>query len=194
MKTFRLGLTGSIGMGKSSTAAVFAAQGIPVWDADAAVHRLYENGQGADALRADFPKAVEGSFVSRETLKTLLTRDPSLLPKLEAAIHPLVAQDRENFIVACTSDILVLDIPLLFEKQGKGLCDAVLLVTAPADLQRKRVLSRPNMTEQQFEFILSRQMPDREKRSRADHLVETLSFETVEAYVKALIEHIRASR
>ena len=194
MKTFRLGLTGSIGMGKSTTAAIFAAEGIPVWDADAAVHRLYQNGLGAEALHADFPDAVEGSFVSRETLKNLLMREPSLLSKLEAAIHPLVAQDRDSFIKSCSSDILVLDIPLLFEKNGNNLCDAVLLVTAPADLQRKRVLSRPNMTERQLEFILSRQMPDKEKRSRADHIVETLSFEAVRAYVVALIDHIRTGR
>lgn len=194
MKTFRLGLTGSIGMGKSSTAAIFAAEGIPVWDADAAVHRLYQNGLGAEALRADFPEAVDGPLVSRETLKYLLTRNPNLMSKLEAAIHPLVGQDRDGFIASCRSDILVLDIPLLFEKSGDTLCDAVLLVTAPTELQRKRVLSRPNMTEKQLEFILSRQMPDKEKRSRADHIVETLSFEAVRAYVIALIDHIRTSR
>lgn len=192
MKSFRLGLTGSIGMGKSSTSAIFAAEGIPVWDADAAVHRLYENGVAAAALSSEFSEAINGNLVSRETLKEILARDLSLLGKLEAVIHPLVAQDRQNFVENCQSDILVLDIPLLFEKQSEALCDAVLLVTAPAELQKNRVLARPNMTQAQFEMILSRQMPDREKRSRADHIVETLSFDTVRAYVKALILHIRA--
>lgn len=194
MRPFRLGLTGSIGMGKSTTAAMFAAEGVPVWDADAAVHRLYSpGGGGADALAADFPEAVAGGAVRRDALKDLLARDPARLSRLEARVHPLVAADRDAFLARCRADLAVLDIPLLFEKGTEALCDATLLVTAPAAVQRARVLARPGMTGAQFALILSRQMPDAEKRARATHIVETLSPDQVRAYVRALIGHLRAS-
>lgn len=193
MTAFRLGLTGSIGMGKSTTAAMFAEAGVPVWDADAAVHRLYApGGLGAAALKPQFPKAVQDGSVSRVVLKELLATDPSRLADLEQLIHPLVAQDREAFLNRATGDLVVLDIPLLFEKGTQSLCDATLLVTAPPALQRTRVLARPGMTEAQFALILSRQMPDAQKRGLADHVVETLSLASTKAYVLALIDHIRA--
>lgn len=191
--TFRLGLTGSIGMGKSTAAAMFADEGIAVWDADAAVHRLYAPGGAAIApIAALCPEAVQGGSVSRETLKTVMARDPALLPALEAIVHPLVAQDRSRFLAATTSDIAVLDIPLLFEKGTEADLDATLLVTAPAALQRARVLARPGMTAAQFALILARQMPDAEKRARATHIVETLALDQTLAYVRALIRHIRS--
>lgn len=195
MTPFRLGLTGSIGMGKSTTAAMFRAAGVPVWDADAAVHRLYSAGGAAVApLAALVPAAVSGGSVSRETLKQALAADPGLLSRIEAIVHPLVAADRAEFAAKTVSDMAVFDIPLLFEKGTEAEMDATLLVTAPPELQRARVLARPGMTEEQFALILSRQMPDRDKRARATHIIETLSFASVEAAVTALIAYIRESR
>lgn len=190
--TFRLGLTGSIGMGKSTTAGLLAAEGLPVWDADAAVHRLYEKGGAAVAPIASLcPEAIVDGAVNRPALKAALAQKPSLLAQLETIVHPLVAADRAAFLAQVTADIVVFDIPLLFEKGTEAEMDATLLVTAPPDLQRARVLARPGMTEAQFALILSRQMPDAEKRARATHIVETLSLESVAAYVRALIAHIR---
>lgn len=193
MTAFRLGLTGSIGMGKSTTAGFFRAAGLPVWDADAAVHRLYSpDGAAVAPLAAAFPAAVTGGSVSRETLKQILQADPSQLPRLESIVHPLVAEDRAAFLCDCTADIAVMDIPLLFEKHTDAEMDATLLVTVPPALQRLRVLARPGMTEAQFALILSRQMPDAEKRARATHIIETLSLRAVEAAVEALIAYIRS--
>lgn len=190
--TFRLGLTGSIGMGKSTTAAMFAAAGLPVWDADATVHRLYARGGAAVAAIAVIcPQAIENENVSRETLKQEIANTPALLQKIESAVHPLVAADRAEFLAKATADIVVLDIPLLFEKSSQHEFDATLLVTAPPYLQRERVLARPGMTEQQFETILARQMPDAEKRGLATHIVETLDLAATQAYITALIAHIR---
>ncbi|NPD17360.1 dephospho-CoA kinase [Xinfangfangia sp. D13-10-4-6] len=192
-RPFRLGLTGSVGMGKSTTAAMFAELGLPVWDADASVHRLYAKGGAAAAVLAPhFPGAVSDGSVSRETLKHLLAQDPARLAQLERLVHPLVAADRAAFLAGTGADILILDVPLLYEKGIDAECDAVLLVTAPADLQRARVLARPGMTEAQLALILSRQMPDAQKRSRADHIVETLSLASTRLYIEALIAHLRA--
>jgi dephospho-CoA kinase len=194
MNAFRLGLTGSIGMGKSTTAAMFSDAGIPVWDADAAVHRLYAPGGAAvAALAPHFPLATASGAVDRAVLKEELARDAGLLALLERVVHPLVAADRAAFLDGAMSDIVVLDIPLLFEKGTEAECDATLLVTAPASVQRARVMARPGMTEDQFHLILSRQMPDAEKRFRATHVVETLSIDSTRAYVRALIDHIRAA-
>lgn len=193
--TFRLGLTGSIGMGKSTTAAMFASAGLPVWDADAAVHRLYApGGAAASALAFDFPEAVANG-IDRSALKSRIATDPAALALLESLIHPLVAADREAFLATATAtaDIVVFDIPLLFEKGTEAQMDATLLVTAPPALQRARVLARPGMTPAQFEALRARQMPDAEKRARATHIVETLSLDSTRAYVTALIGHIRAS-
>lgn len=192
--TFRLGLTGSIGMGKSTTAGFFRAEGVPVWDADAAVHRLYAPGGAATpAIAALCPQAIGDAGVSRETLRAAIAADPGLLPRIEAAVHPLVAADRAVFLRDTQADLIVLDIPLLFEKGTEAEMDATLLVTAPATLQRTRVLARPGMTEAALALILSRQMADAEKRSRATHIVETLDLPQVQAYVRALITYIRAS-
>lgn len=190
--TFRLGLTGSIGMGKSTTAALFVAAGLPVWDADAAVHRLYgAGGLAVDPLSTLCPRAIEDGSVSRETLKAAIAQDPTLLPRIEAVVHPLVAADRAAFLSGISADIAVLDIPLLFEKSSQHEFDATLLVTAPATVQRSRVLARPGMTEAHFQTILSRQMPDSQKRALATHIVETLDLASTQAYVTALIAHIR---
>ena len=190
---FKLGLTGSIGMGKSTTAAMFAGEGIPVWDADAAVHRLYaEAGAAVAPIARLWPAALLNGTIDRVALKAWIARDPTALAKIEAVVHPLVAADRAAFLAETGSDIALFDIPLLFETGLDAQMDATLLVTAPADLQRGRVLARPGMTPEQFWLILSRQMPDAEKRARAAHIVETLDFASTRAYVRALISHIRA--
>lgn len=189
-----LGLTGSIGMGKSTTAALFAAENIPVWDADAAVHRLYATqGAAVAAIAAIFPDAIKDGNVSRETLKSIITANPSALRKIESIVHPFVAADRNAFVAQTQSDLIVLDIPLLFENGTETTLAATLLVTAPPALQRARVLARPGMSEAHFQTILARQMPDAEKRKRATHIVETLDLASTTAYVKALIAHIRAT-
>ena len=185
---FRLGLTGSIGMGKSTTAAMFAAEGIPVWDADAAVHRLYAKGGAAVApIAALCPQALSQGAIDRSALKTWIARDPKALAQIEAVVHPLVAADRAQFLADINADI-----PLLFEKGTDAEMDATLLVTAPPSVQRARVLSRPGMTQAQFDLILQRQMPDAQKRARATHIVETLDVASTRAYVMALITHIRS--
>lgn len=192
-RPFRLGLTGSIGMGKSTTAALFAAEGIPVWDADQAVHRLYAAGGAAVApLAALCPAAAGPAGIDRATLKEWIAQDATALAQIEAVVHPLVAADREAFAAGATGDLILFDIPLLFEKGTEVLMDATLLVTAPAAVQRARVLARPCMTEAEFARLLARQMPDREKRARADHILETLSLDAVRAGVRALIDYIRA--
>ena len=189
---FKLGLTGSIGMGKSTTTAKFAAQHIPVWDADAAVHRLYAtNGAAIAPLAALFPTALKNQTIDRATLKDIIASDPTALSRIEAIVHPLVAADRARFLAETRSDIVILDIPLLFETGTESQMDATLLVTAPAALQRARVLARPGLTEAQFQTLLARQMPDAEKRRRATHIVETLDEPSVRAYVSALLAHIR---
>lgn len=195
MTTFRLGLTGSIGMGKSTTAAMFAAEGLPVWDADAAVHRLYgPNGTAVQPIAALCPQAKTAQGLDRAVLKDWIASDPTALSQLEAIVHPLVSADRDMFIASAKADIVVLDIPLLFEKGTEAQMDATLLCTVPAALQKARVLARGTMTTGQFETILARQMPDAEKRARATHIVETLSLDSTRAYVKALIAHIRETK
>ena len=191
--TFLLGLTGSIGMGKSTTASMFVAHGVPVWSADASVHRLYDTGGAAVPLVAAlFPGAFENGTISRSVLKQIIAADPAALPRLETVVHPLVAADRASFIASNQADIQILDIPLLFENGTETQFDATLLVTAPLSIQRQRVLERLGMTEGHLATMLARQMPDAQKRSRATHIVETLDLPSTAAYVKALIAHIRA--
>ena len=193
-RPFQLGLTGSIGMGKSTTAAMFVDQDIPVWDADSAVHRLYaKSGAAVDAVAALFPRAIVDGAVSRPILKDIIALDRAALPAIEAVVHPLVAQDRERFLTSATADMVVLDIPLLFENGLQDSVDATLLVTAPASLQRRRVLDREGMTEAHLDTILARQMPDALKRQRATHIVETLDIAATRAYVAALIHYIRSA-
>jgi dephospho-CoA kinase len=195
MTPFRLGLTGSIGMGKSTTAQFFMEESIAVWDADAAVHRLYGSGGAAVApISVLYPDALVGDSISRDRLKAWIATDPAALAQIEAIVHPLVAADRAAFLAKAPTDIVVLDIPLLFEKGSEGEMDATLLVTAPQVVQRARVMARPGMTEAQFRTILARQMPDAEKRARATHIIETLSLESARACVRALIAHIREYR
>ncbi|HSF95990.1 MAG TPA: dephospho-CoA kinase [Thermohalobaculum sp.] len=172
-----LGLTGSIGMGKSTALGFFAAEGVPVWDADAAVHRLYgTGGAGAEAIRAIVPEAVGAGGVDRAKLRAAILADPALLKRIEAAIHPLVAADRDAFLArarAAGAPLAVCDIPLLFETGAADWLDKIAVVSAPADLQRERVLNRPGMTPEAFEVILAKQIPDAEKRARADYVIDT---------------------
>jgi dephospho-CoA kinase len=190
--TFRLGLTGSIGMGKSTTARLFAEEGCAVWDADAAVHRLYaKGGDAVSPMQAAFPGAVEDGTVSRDALRKIIADDPSALRRIEEIVHPLVGQDRAGFIAAAKADILVFDIPLLFETGGDAAMDAVAVVTIDADTQADRVLSRGTMTRDQFEAIRAKQMPDAEKRARADFVIVTDSVEHARAQVQSVILTIR---
>jgi dephospho-CoA kinase len=186
--TFLLGLTGSIGMGKSTTAKLFAEAGCAVWDADAAVHRLYEPGGAAVApIGAVFPQAVDEGGVSRDRLRGIIAVDAGALQKIEAIVHPLVAQDRARFIAQSDAEIVVLDMPLLFETGGDAAVNAVVCVTIPAELQRKRVLERGTMTAEQFETIKAKQMPDTEKRQRADYVIVTDTVEHARAQVQSVL-------
>jgi dephospho-CoA kinase len=187
-----IGLTGSIGMGKSTTAAMFADEGVPVWDADAAVHRLYGRGGAAvEPVRALCAESVIDGEVRREVLKDWIDRDPSALSRIEAVVHPLVAADRAAFIAAAESDVVVVDVPLLFETGGDRAVDTVVVVSAPPDVQRERVLARPGMTEDRFRAILARQLPDAEKRARADHVIEALTLEGARQGVQDVLRQIR---
>lgn len=172
-----LGLTGSIGMGKSTTSRMFADAGAMVWDADAAVHRLYAPGGAAvGPLGEAFPGVVVDGMVDRTRLAEALGQDEAAFARLEAIVHPLVAQSRANDLARAREEgqrLAVLDIPLLFETGGDQWVDAVVVVSADAAIQRQRVLARPGMTEERFQAILNRQMPDAEKRRRADFIVDT---------------------
>jgi dephospho-CoA kinase len=170
-----VGLTGSIGMGKTTTACLFEEAGVPVWDADAAVHRLYGPDEpGTRAIARLAPGVVGAAGVDRAALREAIAADPDLLARVESAVHPLVAADRAAFVEANRdAPLIVLDIPLLFETGGEAEVDAVVVATAPSAVQRERVLARPGMDEAQFERILLRQVPDAEKRRRADHVVRT---------------------
>ncbi|MFQ5566434.1 MAG: dephospho-CoA kinase [Paracoccaceae bacterium] len=172
-----VGLTGSIGMGKSSALAAFAELGAPVWDADAAVHRLYgPDGAGTEAIRALAPDAVGPEGVDRARLRAAILAEPALLARVEAAIHPLVAADRDAFLAAARASgaaLAVCDIPLLFETGADAWIDKVVVVSAPAATQRTRVLGRPGMTDETLDAILARQLPDAEKRARADYVIDT---------------------
>lgn len=195
-RPYRLGLTGSIGMGKSTTAAMFAAAGVPVWDADGAVHRLYAPGGAAVApVSAVFPSALVGGGIDRTILKSIIANDPAAIGPLERIVHPLVAADRAAFLDRTAqdgADVVVLDIPLLFELGNDGQMDGVAVVSAPAEMQRTRVMARPGMTEAQFNLILSRQMPDAQKRARATWVIETTSLADAEAQVTRILARIRS--
>lgn len=173
--TFILGLTGSIGMGKSTTAGLFARRGVPLHDADAAVHRLHR-GRAAGPIEAAFPGTVVNGLVDRTRLGQAVLGRPDALRRLEAIIHPLVREEEEAFVHRCRAQaagLAVIDVPLLLETGGQNRCDAVLVVTAPAGVQRDRVMGRPGMTPEKFDAIRARQMPDAEKRHRAHFLVDT---------------------
>lgn len=173
--TFVLGLTGSIGMGKTATADIFRRFGVPVYDADAAVHRSYE-GEAAPLIEAAFPGSVAAGVVDRDALSKIVIGSPGRMAALEAIVHPLVRRQEERFLanaLAQRAPVAVLDIPLLLETGGDSRCDAVLVVTTEPDVQRQRVLARPGMSEEKFAAILAKQMPDGEKRARAHFLVDT---------------------
>lgn len=177
MSVYRLGLTGSIGMGKSTTARMFAESGIPVFDSDAIVHELYApGGEAVEPVGKAFPGVVDDSGISREKLSAALAGDPSGFDRLNAIVHPLVAARRARFLEEAESGgktLVVFDIPLLYETGGEAAVDGILVVTAPADVQAARVLQRPGMTRRKFDQILSRQLPDAEKRARADFTIDT---------------------
>lgn len=190
--SFLLGLTGSIGMGKTTTAAMFAKEGVPVWDADAAVHRLYApDGAATLALAQLWPDIVDGAGVSRPKLRKMIAVDPTVLDQVQAIVHPMVALDRAAFVADNNADILLLDVPLLFETGLDEACDAVAVVSVPADEQRRRVLARAEMTSAEFEAILARQMPDAEKRTRADYVIDTSTMDAARAAVRHICADIR---
>jgi dephospho-CoA kinase len=192
-----LGLTGSIGMGKTTTAALFRQAGVPVYDADAAVHRLYAPGGAAVApVEATFPGVVAEGAIDRHRLSERITADPAALARLEDIVHPLVAAERTAFLQsAADADVVVLDIPLLFETHSQSLVQAVIVVSAPEEVQRARVLSRPGMSEEKFKALLARQTPDAEKRRRADFIIETdAGIEAAAQRVRQILATVRAPR
>lgn len=172
-----LGLTGSIAMGKSTTAAMFSDAGVPVWDADAAVHRAYGYGGAAvEPVAALIPEARAPAGLDREALRRAIAADPAMLTKIERIVHPIVGADRKVFLDAARAagePVVVLDIPLLFETGGDQHVDATVVVTCAPDEQRRRALARDGMTPERFDAILARQVPDAEKRAKADYVIET---------------------
>lgn len=192
----RIGLTGSIGMGKSTTAKMFAAEGIPVHDSDATVHALYA-GRAAPLIEAAFPGTVRDGKVDRTLLSPHVLGKPEAMKRLEAIVHPLVREEEQLFLERARAErrrIVMLDIPLLFETGGEDRADAIVVVTADADIQRQRVLGRPGMTEDRFEAILARQMPDAEKRRRAHFLVDTgLGMDPARRQVRAILKALAAT-
>ncbi|PBB22808.1 MULTISPECIES: dephospho-CoA kinase [unclassified Mesorhizobium] len=192
-----LGLTGSIGMGKSTTAKMFAEAGVPVHDSDEAVHRLY-SGAAAPLIEAAFPGTAVDGVVDRVKLGARVLGDAAALKRLEAIIHPLVRADADAFLARhrnAGESIAVLDIPLLFETGGRGRVDKVVVVTAPAEVQRQRVLARPGMTEEKLAAILAKQLPDEEKRRLADFVIDTgQGLDAARAAVAGIIAELIGGR
>jgi dephospho-CoA kinase len=192
-RPFILCLTGSLGMGKSRTAQFFAEQGVPVYDADAAVHELYA-GEAVPVIAEAFPGSVADGKVDRAKLAALVVGDDKALARLESIVHPLVAARREKFLAdarANNAKVVLLDIPLLFETRGERLCDAVVVASATADMQRQRAFERPGMTEEKFSALLAKQLPDAEKRKRADFIVDTSqSFDHARAQVRYILRRV----
>ncbi len=189
---FVIGLTGSIGMGKTTTARMFAGRGVPVWSADDAVHRLYAPGGAAvTPLSAACPDALtQSGGIDRTALKTWIASDENALRAIEAIVHPLVAQDRQAFISTAKSGVIVLDIPLLFETGMDAHVDLVVVVSTDGKTQRERVLARPGMTEAQLDLILSKQVPDAEKRARADVVIDTSAMASAEDGVSEVLRQV----
>ena len=185
-----LGLTGSIGMGKSTTARFFAEEGVPVLDADAVVHRLYE-GEAVPAIEAEFAGVTSGGKIDRAELGRRVLDNPEALRRLEAIVHPLYRAAEKRFLAdaeARGAKVAVLDVPLLFETGGEGRCDVVVVVSAPPETQRERALERPGMTLEKLEAISGRQVPDAEKRRRADFVVDTSQgYDSARAQVRAIL-------
>jgi dephospho-CoA kinase len=196
-RPFVVCLTGSLGMGKSRTAAFFAEEGVPVHDSDAAVHALYE-GEAVPLIEAAFPGTTSGGKVDRAKLAALVLRDEAALARLEAIVHPLVGKLRDKFLAqaqARGAPVVLLDVPLLFEPGGERGCDAVVVVSAPPEMQRQRAFERPGMTEDKFAAILAKQMPDAEKRKRADFVVDSSrSFDHARAQVRDILHRVAKMR
>ncbi len=189
-----IGLTGSIGMGKSAVAAMFVAEGLALFDADAAVHILQgENGACVSEIEAVFPGTTTKAGVDRQKLGSVVLGDREKLAQLESIIHPAIAKMRADFMRAhANDDIIVFDIPLLFEKGGERGVDSIVVVSASASVQRERVLARPGMTAEKFEHILNLQMPDSEKRARADYVIDTgCSMAETKKQISDLIQNLR---
>lgn len=190
-----IGLTGSIGMGKSTTAAMFSAAGVPVNNADDVVHQLY-SGAAVPLVEAAFPGTTKNGAIDRQELSRQLAAQPDKFKQLESIVHPLVRQKEIEFLKAAKdkgADFVILDVPLLFETGDRSRVDKTIVVTCPAEIQKQRVLSRPNMTEEKFNLILSRQVPDFEKRAKADYIIDTGNgFDSAQAQVNDIIRQIRA--
>ena len=188
-----LGLTGSIGMGKSTTAKLFVEAGVPVYDADAAVHQLYE-GEAAPAIEAAFPGATSGGKVDRAKLSARVVHDAAALKQLEQIVHPMLGASRQKFFAdaeAAGAPVVVVDIPLLFETGGEKRVDAVIVVTTSSELQRERVLARGTMDAAKLDAIIAKQMPDAEKRKRADFIVDTShGLDPVRARIRDILDEI----
>lgn len=194
--SFLLGLTGGIGMGKSTASAMFRDLGHPVWDADASVHRLYApDGAAVVPVAAAFPGTLQDGGIDRAALRQALADDPAGFQRLEQIVHPLVAADRAAFIARHgDAPIVVLDIPLLYETGADAAMDGVAVVSAPADVQRARVMARPGMTKENFRLILSRQMPDAEKRARANWIIPSDTLEGARAAIMDICARIMAGK
>jgi len=190
---FILGLTGSLAMGKSATAKMFAEEGVSVHDADAAVHRLYET-EATPLIEAALPGTTAAGQVDRDKLARRVLRDAAAIKTLEAIVHPLVQKDEERFLAEAErkgATVVVLDIPLLFETGADKRCDAVVVVSAPTEVQRARAFERPGMTEQKFDAILAKQMPDAVKRARADFVVDTSGgFDATRTQVRDILARV----
>ena len=186
-----LGLTGSIGMGKSTTAKLFMEAGVPVYDADAAVHRLYE-GEAAPAIEAAFPGTTVNGKVDRNKLSARVVHDPAAMKQLESIVHPMLGASRQKFLLDAEQSgapVAVIDVPLLFETGGEKRVDAVVVVTTTSEIQRQRILARDNMTPEKLDAILARQLPDAEKRARADFVVDTSDgLEPVRARIRDILQ------
>ena len=186
-----LGLTGSIGMGKSTTAKLFAEAGVPVYDADAAVHKIYEGG-AAPAIEAAFPGTTAHGKVDRNKLSTQVVHDPAAMKRLEQIVHPMLGASRQKFLHDAEQSgapVVVVDVPLLFETGGEQRVDAVVVVTTTPEIQRQRILARPNMTDEKLDAILARQMPDAEKRKRAHFVVDTShGLDPVRARIRDILD------
>jgi len=188
-----LGLTGSIGMGKSTTAKLFAEAGVPVYDADAAVHKIYE-GEAVPAIEAAFPGSTVDGKVDRNKLSARVVRDPAAMRQLEQIVHPMLGASRQKFLddaERAGAPVAVVDVPLLFETGGEKRVDAVVVVTTSPELQRERILTRDNMTGEKLDAILARQLPDAEKRKRADFVVDTShGLEPVRAQIRDILREV----
>jgi dephospho-CoA kinase len=190
-KMIILGLTGSIGMGKSTTAKLFAEAGVPVYDADAAVHQIYE-GEAAPAVEAAFPGTTVGGKVDRNKLSARVVHDPAAIRRLEAIVHPMLGASRQKFFEDAErsgAPVAVVDVPLLYETGGEKRVDAVVVVTTTPEIQRERILARDNMTSEKLDAILARQLPDADKRKRADFVVDTSDgLDPVRARIRDILE------